>query len=395
MLYLSDPLYVERNLTTLGVGNYTPFEVHIRPSGEDVISESYMDEDLVYRGHIYITGEYQKIYLNDIVASYMDDYSLFKPDQIINPYYGNVEQEVPTSTISPYVFMVDVRVYFPELKSSSYLDQVLRYYKDANQPRGEYISDIGRLEQGEERIYNLLNQRTNVLPRIPFVNSQKFWLGTTFIANSTLLYFSKFANRKSVRLVGVSKDMSPTDQDLNEYIINCTTNQIGQNVSGDDLYNLLGYYYIADEVGLAGIPLTNSNFTCYTPIAKVDKCPSKYYLIWMDRTGAYQCQPFSKKSSMTEDINSVNIMNLKGEIRPALKEVKTSFEINSDWLNKAEYKAFESIFTSPYLYLYDTELDEGYWVNCTQKKWEEKSHLKKPYNLSLTLETNSTQNILY
>lgn len=396
MLYLSDPLYVSRNFSSLGEGNYTSYEVYIKPSGEDIVNQSFLAEELVYRGHIYITGGYQRIYLNDIIASYMDDYRLFEPNQTLNQYDGNIEQEVYTSNISPYVFMVDVRVHYPSLNTNDNLFQVLRYYKDANQPRGENIPDISRVDQGEERIYNILNQRTNILPRIPRVNSQRFWLGAVLIPNSTLLYISDYGDRASIRIVGIQNGMDiETQTELNEFIINCDTNLIGVNISGDDLDSILNYYYTADEIGAAGIPIIDSELLCYTPIAKVDQCPSKYYLIWMDRTGAYQCQPFTKKTTITEDINSVNVMNLRGDIRPARKEVKTIFNINSDWLNKEEYKAFESIFTSPYLYLYDTELDEGYWVNCTQKKWDEKSHLNKPYNLSLTLETNNTQNILY
>lgn len=396
MLYLSDPLYVSRNFSSLGVGNYTSYEVYIKPSGEDIVNQTFLTEELVYRGHIYITGGYQRIYLNDIIASYMDDYRLFEPNQILNQYDGDIEQEVYTSNISPYVFMVDVRVHYPSLNANDNLDQILRYYKDANQPRGENIPDISRVDQGEERIYNILNQRTNIIPRIPRVNSQRFWLGAVLIPNSTLLYISDYGGRASIRIVGIQNGMNiETQTELNEIIINCDTNLIGVNISGDDLDSILNHYYAADEIGAAGIPIIDSELLCYTPIAKVDQCPSKYYLIWMDRTGAYQCQPFTKKTTITEDINSVNVMNLRGDIRPARKEVKTIFNINSDWLNKEEYKAFESIFTSPYLYLYDTELDEGYWVNCTQKKWDEKSHLNKPYNLSLTLETNNTQNILY
>lgn len=396
MLYLSDQLYVSKNFESNGIGTYVSYEVYIKPSGEIISSSSAYPWDLVYRGHIYVTGGYQKIWLNDIIASYMNDFSFIEPNQSINQYDGSIEGEVKDGVISPYVFMVDVKVNYPTLNTSQYLDQILRYYKDVNIPRGENIPDISRIDQGTERIYNILNQRTSVIPRIPRVNSDRFWLGALLIPNSTAISIS-YDGMPYIRWVGLDGD-KPAGyyNDVNMTSIKCESNLLGVNITGDSLYDILTEYYNATEIGVATMKGREGNkFLCYTPIAKVDDCPSKYYLIWMDRTGAYQCQPFTKKTTITEDINSVNVMNLRGDIRPARKEVKTIFNINSDWLNKEEYKAFESIFISPYLYLYDTELDEGYWVNCTQKKWDEKSHLNKPYNLSLTLETNNTQNILY
>lgn len=396
MLYLSDQLYVSKNFESNGIGTYVSYEVYIKPSGEIISSSSAYPWDLVYRGHIYVTGGYQKIWLNDIIASYMNDFSFIEPNQSINQYDGSIEGEVKDGVISPYVFMVDVKVNYPTLNTSQQLDQILRYYKDVNIPRGENIPDISRIDQGSERIYNILNQRTNVIPRIPRVNSYRFWLGALLIPNSTAISIS-YDGMPYIRWVGLDGDKPAGDyNDVNMTSIKCESNLLGVNITGDSLYEILTEYYNATEIGVATMMGREGNkFLCYTPIAKVDDCPSKYYLIWMDRTGAYQCQPFTKKTTITEDINSVNVMNLRGDIRPARKEVKTIFNINSDWLNKEEYKAFESIFISPYLYLYDTELDEGYWVNCTQKKWDEKSHLNKPYNLSLTLETNNTQNILY
>lgn len=398
MLYLSDQLYVSKNFESNGIGTYIPYEVYLRPSGEVISTAAEHPWDMVYRGHIYVTGGYQKIWLNDIIASYMNDFSFIEPNPTINQYDGSIEGEVIDGVISPYVFMVDVKVNYPSLGTTQFLSQILRYYRDVNTPRGENIPDISRIDQGSERIYNILNQRTNVIPRIPRVNSYRFWLGALIIPNSTAIYIS-YNGDPYIRWVGLDGDKPAGDyNDVNMLSIECESNLLGVNVTGDSLYELLTEYYNATEIGIATmIGVDGDKFLCYTPVAKVDDCASKYYLIWMDRTGAYQCQPFALKTKITENITNVDIMNMNGEIRPIQKDINSQFELNSDWLTEDEYKAFESIFVSPYLYLYDTELDEGYWVNVTNKSWVEKTarNEMKPFNLSVTVETNKTQNIHY
>jgi hypothetical protein len=85
------------------------------------------------------------------------------------------------------------------------------------------------------------------------------------------------------------------------------------------------------------------------------------------------------------------------ESRPIIKSVSVSYDLKSDWLSFDEYNAYESIFVSPYIYLYDTKLNHLTPVTCTQKQWVEKNtkNTKKPFNLQITVTANKNQNIVY
>jgi hypothetical protein len=77
--------------------------------------------------------------------------------------------------------------------------------------------------------------------------------------------------------------------------------------------------------------------------------------MWQDRTGAYQCQPFSKRDYYNESIKTTSIKNLLDEDKVINKQVTSNWILNSDWLTKEGYKAHESILTSPKIWLFDTE----------------------------------------
>lgn len=134
-----------------------------------------------------------------------------------------------------------------------------------------------------------------------------------------------------------------------------------------------------------------------TPIAIVDECPSDYYLIWIDRTGAYQCQPFNGKVTLSESLSTnYRYDSIDTEI-PFNKKVTDKWNLNSNWLTYEEYKAYESIFTSKYLYLFDTKNDEGWEVVLDTNKWTEKTkeNKDKMFNLQLDMHSARPQNILY
>ena len=70
MLYLSDPIYIEKNFSEISnIGSHLSYSVFIRPAGVNPIDYSTEPYKQIYQGHIYVTGETQRIYLNDIITS--------------------------------------------------------------------------------------------------------------------------------------------------------------------------------------------------------------------------------------------------------------------------------------------------------------------------------------
>lgn len=133
-------------------------------------------------------------------------------------------------------------------------------------------------------------------------------------------------------------------------------------------------------------------------VAEIDyNCYSRYYLQWQDRMGSFQSQPFNEHYTYSEKFNKQNITDYTGRKRVSNINVTPSFKIRTDWLKEDVYPYYESIFTSPVLFLYDTQEDKLYSVLVTDSDYTEKTYdnQKKLFNLTLNLELNKTQNIIY
>lgn len=133
-------------------------------------------------------------------------------------------------------------------------------------------------------------------------------------------------------------------------------------------------------------------------IAEVDKgCMSKYYLMWQDRYGGYQSQAFEKTETFSIDYTYDEMKDYQNARRNITIKAQPKWKIQTGWLEEKYYPYYESIFSSPYVLLYDTEEDKSYNVIATDKKYTEKTwkNQHKFFNLELNLELNKVQNILY
>lgn len=132
-------------------------------------------------------------------------------------------------------------------------------------------------------------------------------------------------------------------------------------------------------------------------VAQIDDCYSRFYLQWQDRTGGFQSQPFNDRYTFSESFENETITDYQGRKRPVNVGVTSKFKINTDWLPEDLYPYYESIFTSPLLFLYDTKEDKRYAVIVTDSEYIEKTfkNQKRAFNLTLNLELNNKQNIVY
>lgn len=127
-----------------------------------------------------------------------------------------------------------------------------------------------------------------------------------------------------------------------------------------------------------------------------DVCPKRYYLFWQDRYGSFQCQPFNDKSQYSESFDRTEISDYQNRRRNATIQVQPKWKIDSDWISENLYPYYESIFTSPILFLYDTQQNRKFSVlvtgDYTEKTYKKQKRL---INLSLELEENKTQRLIY
>lgn len=133
------------------------------------------------------------------------------------------------------------------------------------------------------------------------------------------------------------------------------------------------------------------------PLAKIDN-KSRYFLKWRDRYGMPQCQPFSGTHTYKENLTKTTTTNWKNTKRVTSVSNQPSWLLNTNWISQDLYPFYEAIFVSPYLQLYDAKEDKVYNVVLTNTQYDEKTLMnqgRKLSNLQLTVELDTTQNILY
>lgn len=132
-------------------------------------------------------------------------------------------------------------------------------------------------------------------------------------------------------------------------------------------------------------------------VVKINLCPAKYYLMWQDRAGSFQSQPFNGVETYSENYSREYITNHHGHKLLNTLGVSSKIKIQTGFIEDELYPYYESIFTSPYLLLYDTEEDKSYLVNVTGEYTEKtfKNQGRQFFNLQLDLEFATQQNIIY
>ena len=131
-------------------------------------------------------------------------------------------------------------------------------------------------------------------------------------------------------------------------------------------------------------------------ISTFESCYSRYYLQWLDRFGCVQSQPFRENLTYSEDLDKEEVVTYEDKRRISHVSVQPKWKIYSGWIKDELYPYYESIFTSPFVILYDTTTDMNYEV-IIKDKYTEKNYKNQKglVNLELNLEAAEKQNITY
>lgn len=213
---------------------------------------------------------------------------------------------------------------------------------------------------------------------------------------------SFYQNRNNLCLVfNYNEDFDSSDIDDYDYVpVTLSNLQIGQTLTFN--FTPQGVQAGEWEVHNQSIPIPFDTTPTLLEIAgdyvaQIDNCYSRYYLQWQDRMGGFQSQPFNDKYTYSESFETETLTDYRGRKRLSNVGVTGKFKINTDWLKEDLYPYYESIFTSPVLFLYDTKEDKRYSVLVTDSDYTEKTfnNQKKLFNLTLNLEINQKQTIVY
>lgn len=397
-MYLSDQIFID----IPNEGTYLNYTLNFcKP---DWYNTNISNKTVLGRVFSYKDG--QKLYLNDLLSTYADNYSWMSYDNVYKfnkMIYGNAVYKIQLQPLDNAF----TRIIHTIGSTTGYTDVALWF--DNKRTNAGTGLDMSWFTNSKPEGFTLLSKRTKILPRIPklYLNATNFFIGASIAINRGWMDYSSIDGDRLFRIVALDKDKNLiTDDDGLSQITYEPSNGVmsmligGYLTAGSSpgvLDNTRFKYLAVAPVHGTGLPPQWDDISNNIIIAEYDTCNADYYLIWCDRTGGYQCQPFSKNSTLTEDIATSTLINSYDEERPYLKSITNKWTLNSDWLSFDEYQAYESIFTSPYTYLFDTKFNELTPVICTDKTWSEKTNknTKKPFNLKITVTENRKQNILY
>lgn len=134
------------------------------------------------------------------------------------------------------------------------------------------------------------------------------------------------------------------------------------------------------------------------PIAEIEICPSRYYLMWYDRLGGLQSQPFEQGAVYTESFERNHVKNQYGERKLGSVGVTQKWNIKSGWISESDYPYYESLLISPKVILIDTKAEEAYEVIVTDTDYKEKTHKNEDGQLlqfTVDVEGNKVQNMIF
>ena len=261
-------------------------------------------------------------------------------------------------------------------------------------------NDVSLLLQGYTRYRTGINN-LYLCPRYPLVNDDKaLGNGKTMIFGANIEIGSS-VQEVTLFSVAAGADYTNTDKWYGSYNLQ----HLGEKGYSHTFFGSYGYFLNTNKQG--GVPL-NTDYWVYIRyinssgtyqhrrIAIIEACKSRYYLLWQDRYGSYQSQPFKGKMEYSENITNSEYVSYTGERHKYNVQVQPKWKINSGWITEDLYPFYESIYVSPILRLYDTETETEYDVllneNYVEKKYE---NSKSMLNLQLNIEATEKQNITY
>lgn len=261
-------------------------------------------------------------------------------------------------------------------------------------------SDVSLLLQGNNR-YATGTNNLYLCPRYPLVSDEQDLDNYYTMVFGATIEFGSSLQEVTFFSVAAGEDYTNIDKWYGSYSLD----HLGDEGYSHTFFRSYGYFLNTYEKG--GVPMnldywvymtwTNSNnVSQYRRIAIIEACKERYYLLWQDRFGSYQSQPFKGKMEYSEDITNSEYVSYKGERHKYNVQVQPKWKINSGWLKEDLFPFYESIYVSPILKLYDTVTETEYDVilndNYVEKKYVNE---KKLLSIELNLEATEKQNITY
>lgn len=362
-----------------------PIEVQLYETGVYIYRVFDRDTNqMLFIGNTFIEGmqQYVNIDVTDIIRGQLTTPAFFEnlPQQVTEtsttyqPIYKKFEIIIAdsenTGGFSSGDFYVNMYYRYPLMKEE--MNSGLIYNPSAVNTL--WISLQGRYNVSGKGYFKLP-------PRVPYIITNNYCLAFAGYVTDGLLN----NNDTYINTYGINDSDTNTIKEYNviltenNYCSVTTLSSLFDNTTPINGYSDYSIWFLGDEV------------------AKIDICPAKYYLMWQDRAGSFQSQPFDKISTYSETFDREYITNFKGVKRPTTITTSPKIRVQTGYIDEKLYPYYESIFTSPYLLLYDTKEDKSYLVNVTGDYIEKtfKNQSRQMFNIQLDLEFAKNQNMIY
>lgn len=243
--------------------------------------------------------------------------------------------------------------------------------------------------------FNRYQRTTTLLPHYPHLNDEQDY-GQASYPFAIMLEVGSAVTDNMISLISVERGEDPDDASARIEVVNADHIAYDSYAHlwfldiGDLLYNVRG---VQDDID---IYLYNSSDDAYALVARVDACHQRYYLMWQDRFGSFQCQPFNDRTKFTESITNGETISYTDKRYKNSAIVQPKWHIDSGWIPEDNFVFYESLYISPYLKLIDSKTGKAYDVimkgDYVEKTFKDE---KKMLNISLDLEATEKQNIIY
>ena len=298
------------------------------------------------------------------------------------------------------IYISNINIYYDESEEGNitFADKefcVGLWYDYSNQILTENRYALPDIESGVSSFTNCLEGHTDtsaaLLPHIPFIKTYNYGFGLVFYPTKGFINSEAIpsGNGRTIALNGQGFG-TYGEPNTSYYLEYPTINYIYRPLA------ILMQSFI--NTGASGRKtLVVQSQTQTREIAEIDICPARYYLEWIDRKGGIQSQPFNGTAKFSEDFARVQIQSGMGHKRNVSLQDTIKWTINTDWIDENLYPYYESIYTSPYLLLYDTKTDKSFNVILTDKGYTEKTkkNQKKLFNMTLNVTADKIQNMYY
>lgn len=372
---------------------YKPYWVYIRtyrPSGG---GGYHTDDRLIYGGKTFCS------YLDASNATTTIDVAPLLTDFM----WGlKLEYESDTQTYKPYAYrnleVGRVLVNTPLEMDDDYLSLLNAYVcVEVGNPGGGYLIEKAvktllpsrwrksynianpYAENSSEVNYNVLD--TGILPEVPYVMTNEFWLGATVGVPL------EYASDRNQSWFG---NILHTGNSLDCYNLNVSGNFF--------LCPSLKYLYASTEGNIEeGSVISyyvqpNNKKALVYDVARVSECNADYYVSWITPYRGWQSQPFWKKrkgskSERKVEVTSTQITNIDQVRKVVRQDNEYTLTLYSGLRRWEMVNLLQTVASAKDIYVYDVARDEGRWCLLEERTYtnDEASGLGE---VTLTLRDN-------